>query len=1494
MRYRNLLLSFVIAAACHGQTVTWQKRFPNAPPVTMYGIGWNNLQYDSASQQTVFPTAPGNYTGIYSTHWFFYKASSGSNGTLTDWGGTASTIDACPASFTAPRDRHPDGNTPIDQVHHRLWVFSGVNVNCADNPLHDLYYMNLNANPASNAWTRVIPSTWPNTVGDGVTVYDDDDDVLINYGVNLGGVPQLWVFCFSNGSGTTTTLQNAAGCGATADNWVSLTSSISTWPTFNAGAYYVSHELAGAAYDNVTHRMIIYGGSNGALNAYSNLVWAYAPATKTWTQKCTSCPAPPVYSGGTGTGQQEIGSFTYSIAEHKFYYMHGSWSGTPQLYKYDPSGDTWATVASSGLDATIGFKLDAMAVDVSTSRLILWTDNTANNNEEVWEGQLPLTTTSGQFRSLAVWPSGNLKHVEGCGVLASLTAGATASVTVNGLTGASFSIQEELYPGDQTGSTYSGLTGVARTNEPFCTDIPIADAAAITSVSSLSFSGTASVSTTSMATDNQDCTGASNNNFLCVNTGAAKFQIRKASTNIIDAVTVGATTVVSSGTAATRGLILTGPDPSLSYPGNTTCAGGAGCNTQYSSANDGASTCTLTVNGPVKVLVRCNGSLIDGASHYYQHYTTYSTFYAGETYALVEVALRNADYGASTGTFETATKQIGAWELRIPLSGSPTTFTIPSYTGDANCSSATCTGTIAGASGAYLYQGYSNFLKDYSLGSGGGWTVDTGFTIQNNAAQITSGTASQTPVGVADCANGSGVGAAVGIPNMGAEWPSSVECVSSDARIGFYSTHNGVISSTVSHPYMPWPQWVIHKGFVEFHSSAPASVKNDFLKAQLHLVGRPSVSYFNSTGVEVYPLPTATESDNLSLAAYSAAIQTSGHPTTTDFCPSGAAPCMIDFNNQINSNYNLADYRFWGWSNPGGQTQLDNRRANALNFISRGYTGRFLDSEFFWRYEAQNAWPHSDGGSQTDSAVNNYRWMDKTGLDTLGRPAAYTSANQGTWYSSVSPVSGPEWWDNIHLWWSSILNGYFLTGDELLKESFVSIKSWYLNSSTAPNGASSVGITRGNAAHMLTGAMFSEYLASIGDLDSTGVLNSAKGVFTNTVQPDLCVKDGNSNVWPAGCTMPGLNVSSGSDPSGVSRVRGSVGVSTQRYANWSYCNNGAWAGTGSVGIRADVPYFNSMLVDALITLQRVAGTSYAYYWTINDLLYGIAQNSLGLFGFSDDGSAHWWTASNTAPSGPVNALFNGWRYSPPIDLAYQCPGGTTPAIGNGPPQFDVESFASGGVWDLNVLAGGTTAGTRGSIYGAFLGAIHNNGALTADQLRKLYISMQWQAIENGQNTVDLYSYQLGALAHYIPSSTLQLQDLSFSLQDLGGGNYHVTATVPAGSTAVRIKYSPKVIANSGGFSSTSPSATDGMLGYDPVVTQVFSLNPSTYATWFGATDATPASFVVGANTFNVSTGTAGMVANQFSVKAMVPASGPAANGAAIFSGGLFSGAVVIH
>lgn len=374
------LLILILSATSYAQTVTWVKRYtkpggdtPNSPS----WIWWGNAVNDRVANRTVFQLAPWATSSIFSTGTFFWNSTAH---TWLDWGNTGSATDACPASFVIPRDRHINSNSAVDTVRNRFWLGGGVNVNCADNPLLDLYYMDFKSDPTTNTWVRVIPAHFTNSSGYAAWFYDTDDDVLVLFGGQGGGFAQQWVFCYTNG-GALSAAQTTAGC-SSADDWINITSLISGFPTGNTSPPVTYLNMV---YDSVTHKGILYGGANSSANVYSNQTWLYNVPTKTWTQACTGgCSPPPIYNGLLG----DIGALAYHFGDHKVYYQQGRNTGSPAFWVYDPVGDTWTKLTSTGLGSP-AYNEGILAVDSAANKLIWWVVNPDTTLPELWEGSLP-------------------------------------------------------------------------------------------------------------------------------------------------------------------------------------------------------------------------------------------------------------------------------------------------------------------------------------------------------------------------------------------------------------------------------------------------------------------------------------------------------------------------------------------------------------------------------------------------------------------------------------------------------------------------------------------------------------------------------------------------------------------------------------------------------------------------------------------------------------------------------------------------------------------------------------------------------------------------------------------------------------------------------------------------------------------------------------------------------------------------------------------------
>jgi hypothetical protein len=768
-------------------------------------------------------------------------------------------------------------------------------------------------------------------------------------------------------------------------------------------------------------------------------------------------------------------------------------------------------------------------------------------------------------------------------------------------------IQEALYPGS--------VAGISRTSDPFTVGIPLPDnsAGGATDVSQLALAGASvgqfrvlgrwpsgrikwvlidtqasliagqtngSIALTSggsgnfggpnLATDN----GAT----ITVNTGSAIFVIRKAGFNGFDTVTVGGTAIVTSGSS--QGLVLTGP-----APGQTSCSP---CSTVYSSVNDPNSTAVIEENGPAKAVIKATGSHLDASGNTYMHFTVRMYFYVGKNFVKITSILRNADYGASN-SFATAYKGLQSYELRVaPSVSGPLNYMI------ANDTASPTTGSLSGSDGVYLYQGQSQLMTGPVLPVP--YTTDTGYSIVKNGGTLVQGGATQYPQGWADISDGSGKGVEIGVYQMAAYWPKSLEFNGggSDVRIGIWARQN---SQAV---YLPWPQWSIHDLFLNFHATALSSPANEFLKFQHYLVARADRSVYNSTGVFLYNLIDPAAERNFYNSVISA-----GNPSITQYYPG----FTIADNGLVDTyNYPLRVYRLFLWGNPGGANQMEFHMSYLFNFIRRGFTGSYLDASHFYRLVAEKGFPFLDGDSWRNHPAD---------LDTQAFPNQ-TSLNAGLGFR--------DWADEEHKHWYGMPDYYFMTGDETVRDGILAgpkDRFASTNPGINPNRGGEWN-SRALGSEFMGASRLSSFLSATSDPDAAAVLAQGQNAYNLQVKPDLCVSG-----FPTGCSVGGTGVDGSWTSKGTSRVRG---------AHYAFQEGGQICGSTSY-YRVETAFQASIMLEGIWELRLVSGPNWPEYNNSMDLAYGISNWAL-TEDFADDGTGSWQTS--------------GFRYYLGLDVPNAC------------------------------------------------------------------------------------------------------------------------------------------------------------------------------------------------------------------------------------------------
>jgi Bacterial Ig-like domain (group 1)/PcRGLX-like protein central beta sandwich domain/Dockerin type I domain len=898
-------------------------------------------------------------------------------------------------------------------------------------------------------------------------------------------------------------------------------------------------------------------------------------------------------------------------------------------------------------------------------------------------------------------------------------------------------IQEALYPGS--------IAGVSRTADPVTVGIPLPDdpIKGVTDVNQLGLtgasvgqfrvlgrwpsgrikwvlvdtqasvgagqlhtsyaltgSGAGSFGGSNLATDN----GAT----ITVNTGAAAFTIRKANFNLVDNVVMGTSTVVASGSS--QGLVITGP-----APGQTVCSP---CTTIYSSANDATSTAVIEENGPAKTVIRATGNHVDSAGNIYMHFTVRMYFFKGKSFVKITSVLRNADYGTSN-SYATAYKGFQGYELRVKanLSGTPT-YKFGTHT------ASPATGQMSPGDDIYLYQGTSNLMKDP------GWcgylcvpyTTDTGYRISKNGAAVATGTASQYPQGWADISDASGVGVEIGHNLIAGYESESLEFAGggSDVRIGTWAPQN-------SKPYyQPWPQWSIRDVYLNFHGAALSAPADEFLKYQHLLLARAPYTHYNSAAVFPYPLLDPTAED---------AFYTNTVNGATPALSSSKGCCIQDLGLVDTYKYPLTIWRFYSWAAGSGANQSEFRWAHLLNFLTRGYTGRYIDSASFYRMQTGTTFPLSDG---FDWRTRPHYKQSGAELDGYGNPNAQ-SAN--------SALGFRDWHDQEHNHSYGMADFYFLSGDETVREGMVDgMKDYFLNPDTYQAGANGgVWNSRAVGVTLMGAARFSQFLAATGDSDAAAVLNQGITAYNLEVKPELCVSG-----YPAGCSMGTVDGGPWTNSRGVSRTRG------LQYNGGESTNS--WCGV-THNYRRVAPFMEAILVQGILELRNTVGAGWSEYWNSLDLAYGISRWATTEM-FVDDGSGKW--------------NVNGFRYKDAIDVPSTCK-----AAGETP-----ES-------DYSV-------GAQQTVSGHFLARYLTEGDTSWATKFKINLQKDMDALGMTTSDFGTYHIAAVIDALNKPSTALGSVPIS-SVVPTGAGSYTISWTVPSGAQSYRIKWAPKTIVDWIGF-----------------------------------------------------------------------------------------------
>jgi hypothetical protein len=595
-------------------------------------------------------------------------------------------------------------------------------------------------------------------------------------------------------------------------------------------------------------------------------------------------------------------------------------------------------------------------------------------------------------------------------------------------------------------SIYEGIGGFSRQQEPLSVGIPLADSAGVRDAAQLGLDGASEgqfrvlgrwpsgniewvlvdtlVDLAAGKTNSSISLTNGSGNFggadlatqdpsnITVSTGSARFVVRKKKFDLIDEASVDGHALVKPG--ASPGLVILGP-----APGHTACP----CPTAYSSSNDEGSDAVIEENGPVRAVVRATGQLKDDAGHAYMRYTVRLHFYKGKTRVKTVVILQNADYGPSD-SFASSYKGFRSFEARLAPNlnsgrvfrfGAPHSIESAAFTDNDD---------------AYLYQAYSDkmehpqwsspdvrshfaprsYIKRTIVDQSGShrkWSYgQEGCQALHGEKTLATGGRSEYCAGWADLSDATGRGIEIGVYQMAAYWPKLLQFVKggSEIRVGIWPDQS-LFGTGAQDYYQAWPQYSIQTVYFNFRDHASPDPAEEFGRSQFPLIARASVSYYNQTKAFLYPLVDPDREDEY-------------------FHSLGLACCAKDIS--------LPHvYRTYGWRAAGSGNQAEMRWANLMLWLQRGYAGRYVDASHFYTFQAEQVFPRSD---YNEGAPFNWRDRPESELDPTGLPDGITSLNDNAGCDPGEMKCGRNWIDNAHAHWYGMIDYYFMSGDETIKD----------------------------------------------------------------------------------------------------------------------------------------------------------------------------------------------------------------------------------------------------------------------------------------------------------------------------------------------------------------------------------------------------------------------------------------------------------------------------
>jgi N-acetylneuraminic acid mutarotase len=335
----SLVVGSLSARVVHAATPTWTQLSPSG---SLPAVRVNDTAVWDTADNQMLVFGGNNASAHYNDLWAYQPAS-------TSW-----------------TQLSPSGSPPAaraaqcavwDAADSQMLVFAGSN---GMSTLNDLWAYR----PASNSWTLLSPSgSLPPARFACTAVWDAADSQMLVFGGNSGVANgpifnDLWAYRPASNS------------------WTQLSPS---------GSPPHSRYYHAAVWDAADAQMLVFGGfTGGGIDLYLNDLWAYQPASNSWTQLSPS--------GSPPSPGRYYPTAAWDAADSQMLIFGGYNAGTlfNDLWAYQPASNSWTQLSPSGSPPSP--RLGPTSVwDAADSQMLVFggTDNGSVFYNDLWSFHTP-------------------------------------------------------------------------------------------------------------------------------------------------------------------------------------------------------------------------------------------------------------------------------------------------------------------------------------------------------------------------------------------------------------------------------------------------------------------------------------------------------------------------------------------------------------------------------------------------------------------------------------------------------------------------------------------------------------------------------------------------------------------------------------------------------------------------------------------------------------------------------------------------------------------------------------------------------------------------------------------------------------------------------------------------------------------------------------------------------------------------------------------------